>query len=281
MLRPATVRALAALALTALLLAGCSSSLSTPGEALRILGATLAPAYLGQPYDQPVQAVGGLRPFSFTLADGQLPPGITLEGGTLRGTPSKIGRYTFTLQVTDANLSKTVQKYTLAVAQLPPPALDFNVPDTEVDHRITLRVQVSHARKLQGLRTQARWDPTRFELVPGSVRASRQGLAVLQKASAGQLEVALAPLGTELDGQATLFQFDLKPVAGASYLKLDAETEFISAQGHHFAQTSEGRSPSGSSGAAEGAPPSTPSSTDGSAPSGGADQPTAPSGGAP
>lgn len=229
--------------LSAGLLAGCTGDLNTPGEALRILGATLPPAYLGEPYDQPVQAVGGLRPYSFSLASGQLPPGIELQGGTLRGTPSKIGQYSFTLQVSDANLSKTVQKYALAVSKLPPPALSFNVPNTQVDRRITLRVQLSDARDLEGLRTQVRWDPKLFHLVQDSVRPTRQGLALLQHASSGQLEVALVPLGTTLNGQAMLFDFDLAPVGGASYMKIDAETEFVSAQGHHFAQISQGRQP--------------------------------------
>jgi hypothetical protein len=231
---------------TALLLSGCTGDLNTPGEALRILGTSLPQAYLAEAYDEPVQATGGLRPYDFALADGQLPPGIQLQGGTLRGTPSKTGRYSFTLQVTDANLSKTVQKYTLTVSELPPPSVTFNVPNTEVDHRITLRVQLRNARGFEGLRTQVRWDPKRFQLVQGSVRASRQGLALLEQSSDGQLQVALAPLGTTLDGVAGLFQFDLQPTAGASYLKLDAETEFMSTGGHDFAQTSEGRAPSSS-----------------------------------
>jgi hypothetical protein len=252
------MRLLAAVALAALALSGCTGDLNTPGEALRILGAGLPTAYIGQPYDQAVQAVGGLRPYDFALADGQLPPGLELQGGTLRGTPSKTGQYTFSLQVTDANLSKTVQKYTLSVAQLPPPSLTFNVPNTEVDHRITLRIQLRDANQLEGMRTQVRWDAQRFHLVEGSVRASRQGLALLQQASAGQLQVALVPLGTTLTGEATLFQFDLQPTAGASYLKLDTRTEFESAKGHDFAQKSEGRQPPA---APAGSSTSTPSPT--------------------
>ncbi|MEJ2292400.1 MAG: Ig domain-containing protein [Deinococcales bacterium] len=239
-------------------LSGCTGDLNTPGEALRILGAGLPPAYVGQPYDQPVQAVGGLRPYDFALADGQLPPGLQLQGGTLRGTPSKTGRYSFTLQVTDANLSKTVQKYTLSVAELPPPSLTFNVPNTEIDHRITLRVQLRDAHQLEGVRTQVRWDAQRFQLVDGSVRASRQGLALLHQASPGELQVAVIPLGTTLSGEASLFQFDLAPTAGASFLKIDAQTEFASVKGHDFAKTSEGRQP----------PPPSSGSSDTTAPTG-------------
>lgn len=240
--RPA-LRLLALSTLAAVLLAGCTGDLNTPGEALRILGATLPTAYLGEPYDQPVQAVGGLRPYDFSVVDGTLPAGIQLQGGTLRGTPSKIGQYTFTVQVSDANLSKTVQRYELTVAEIPPPTLVLNAPSTQVDRRVTLRAEVRDARDLEGLSTQIRWDPQRFRLVADSLRASRQGLALLHRSSEGELQVDIAPLGTTLNGDATLFQFDLEPVAGASYLKLDLRTVTVSASGRHFAQTSEGRAP--------------------------------------
>lgn len=259
-----------------MLLSGCAGDLNTSGEALRILGTGLPPAYLDQAYDQPIQAVGGLRPYDFVLADGALPPGIQLQGGTLRGTPSKTGRYTFTLQVSDANLSKTVQKYTLSVSELPPPTLTLQPPDTEVDHRITLRAQLRNARGLEGLRTQIRWDRQRFELVKGSVRASRQGLALLDQAASGQLRVALAPLGTTLDGQVDVFQFDLRPTAGASYLKLDLATEFMSQGGHDYATSSEGRQPptsnpagTGGSSSGTGIPGTTPNDAGPTLPGGG------------
>lgn len=229
--------------LAALVLSGCTGDVTTTGETLRILGAALPDATLGQAYDQPVQAVGGLRPYDFSLADGQLPPGIELQGGTLYGIPTKIGTYKFTLQVSDANLSKTLQKYTLTVAELPPPKLLLHVPDTQVDHSVTLRAEVIDANQLQGLRSQFRWDPKHFRLVPDSVKSARQGLALLQSSSPGELQVAVVPLGTTLSGATTLFQFDLEPTAGAGYLKVDLSTETVSAGGHHYATSSEGHAP--------------------------------------
>ena len=232
LLRLAVLTAVAAMTLSA-----CTGNVTTPGEALRILGTTLPAAYVAEPYDQSVQAVGGLRPYTFKLAEGALPPGLQLQGGAIRGTPGKTGSYSFTVQVSDANLSTTVQQYTLTVTQVPPPTLDLNAPDTQVDRPVTLRVQVDNARKLEGLRTQVRWDPSSFELVPDSVRASRQGLAMLDQASKGQLQVAVVPLGTRLDGKVDLFTFQLEPVAGAAYLTVTAQTEYISAGGHAFNRT--------------------------------------------
>lgn len=218
----------------AALLGGCTGNVTTPGETLRLLANALPAAYVSEPYDQAFQAVGGLRPYEFKLAEGALPPGLELQGGALRGTPTETGDFTFTVQVSDANLSTTVQRYTLSVSQVPPPTLDFNAPGTQVDRPVTLRVQLKDARKLEGLRTQVRWDSATFALVPDSVKASRSGLAVFTKASQGELQVAVAPLGTRIDGVANLFEFQLRPVAGAAYLSVTAQTEYMSAGGHAF-----------------------------------------------
>lgn len=262
-LRLALLAGLAGLA--ASILSGCSGDVTTPGETLRILGTTLPPAYVAESYDQAVQAVGGLRPYDFKLADGALPPGLELQGGAIRGVPGKTGRYTFTVQVSDANLSTTVQKYTLTVTQVPPPTLDLNAPDTQVDRPVTLRAQVQHARKLEGLRTQVRWDASRFALVPGSVKVSRPGLALLQKASQGELQVAVVPLGTQLDGQTDLFEFQLKPVAGAAKLDLRAQTEYVSAGGHAFDRIG-GASGAGATAGTSSGTPSSSSGNDGTSP---------------
>jgi trimeric autotransporter adhesin len=47
-------------------------------------------------------AAGGTSPYSWSLAGGQLPPGINLNGNQLTGTPTAAGTYYFTLQVEDS-----------------------------------------------------------------------------------------------------------------------------------------------------------------------------------
>ncbi|MEJ2666129.1 MAG: hypothetical protein P8Z81_03335, partial [Deinococcales bacterium] len=110
-------------------------------------------------------------------------------------------------------------------------------PPTQVDRPVTLHVQLVNARKLEGLRTQVRWDPNAFKLVSNSVQPSRPGLALLQKASQGQLQVAIVPLGTQIDGGVDLFQFRLEPVAGPATLTLAAQTEYVEAGGHAYNTT--------------------------------------------
>ena len=129
-------------------LVACAGELSTPGEALRLLGSELPEAIVDEPYQARFHAVGGLRPYQFTLADGVLPPGLDLRDGELRGTPSATGDYEFTLRVTDANLSSTSNTFALAVSTPPTPALELNLPQTEVRGSTTLRARVPDARWL-------------------------------------------------------------------------------------------------------------------------------------
>jgi hypothetical protein len=60
-------------------------------------------------------------PLSWTLAGGQLPPGLTLfPNGQLFGTATSVGTFTFTLQVRDAGGKTATQAFRLGIA--PPPA---------------------------------------------------------------------------------------------------------------------------------------------------------------
>lgn len=261
--RSGAVAALAALLALVAALGGCSSDVTTQVEALRIVTGGLPDAVKGEAYDEAVHVVGGLRPYDVSLVDGTLPDGIELVSGVLRGTPSATGTFTFTVQVADANLSKTVARYTLRVVEVPPPTLTLEVPQTEVQRRLTLRLGVGDARGLTGLRAALHWDPARFRLVGDSVRASRAGLALLQQAGEGTLEIAIAPLGRTLDGDAELAQFDLEPVAGASYLQVTGAAEFAGAAGHAYQEVREGRAPAATPGGTPGAGGAGAGTTDG------------------
>ncbi len=64
--------------------------------------ALLPQAILNQPYSQTLVAQGGIPPYTWTLAEGSLPPGFTLtSGGEIRGTPTALGVFDFTVRLTD------------------------------------------------------------------------------------------------------------------------------------------------------------------------------------
>ena len=60
---------------------------------------------IGGPYDAVLTATGGKAPYTWTVAAGALPAGLTLapSTGTITGTPNTTGSFTFTMQVTDSN----------------------------------------------------------------------------------------------------------------------------------------------------------------------------------
>jgi large repetitive protein len=96
---------------------------------------TVSPATLPNPsvptaYSQTLTASGGIAPYTFGLASGTLPPGLTLSSsGLISGTPTQSGPHTFTVSVTDSTPVTpltTNKSYTVTVGA---PVLDIS-PDT-------------------------------------------------------------------------------------------------------------------------------------------------------
>ena len=84
--------------------------------------APLADAVQYQPSMQQIGVTGGSLPLSWNVASGSLPAGLTLDGGsgTLGGTPTAAGTYTFTAMVTDAIGQSDSEVLTLTVDPAPP-----------------------------------------------------------------------------------------------------------------------------------------------------------------
>jgi hypothetical protein len=57
---------------------------------------------VGSSYFQNFFTSGGVGPFTWQVAAGQLPPGVVLTGNHLGGTPTAAGTFTFTIKVTDS-----------------------------------------------------------------------------------------------------------------------------------------------------------------------------------
>jgi PKD repeat protein len=57
----------------------------------------------GRAYAQTLSASGGVSPYTWSIASGSLPDGLTLDGatGAISGTPTTVGSYNFTVQATD------------------------------------------------------------------------------------------------------------------------------------------------------------------------------------
>jgi hypothetical protein len=85
--------------------------------------ATPAEGPLGAPYAQTLAIEGGIAPYVAAVKGGStLPPGLTLVGNVISGTPTTAGHYTYTLTITDSSMptpSTINVTYTLDVAGEP------------------------------------------------------------------------------------------------------------------------------------------------------------------
>lgn len=122
--------------------AGTSStiSLTIGAPSLVFSPSTLTAATVGAAYSQAISVTGGTAPYgSFSLASGSLPLGLSLNSsGTVSGTPTQGGTFTFTVRSTDSStgtgapftgtsttLSLTVAPPTITVAPASLPAVGY------------------------------------------------------------------------------------------------------------------------------------------------------------
>lgn len=76
--------------------------LSDQPPPLEITTTALSDATDGEAYSASLQATGGIAPYTWSIAAGALPAGLSLAAdGTLSGTPTEQGSFDFTAQVTD------------------------------------------------------------------------------------------------------------------------------------------------------------------------------------
>src|SRR5258708_2233552 len=104
-----------------------SGSNSTPNLTV---SATLPAASVGSNYNATVTVAGGTAPYTFSIASGALPQGVLLgdKSGTISGTPSASGSFTFAISVADSkglskqqSLQMTVSSNPTTPAPAPPP----------------------------------------------------------------------------------------------------------------------------------------------------------------
>lgn len=76
---------------------------------------------------------GGYQPLNWAVTAGALPPGLTLaSNGLLSGTPTTIGSYPFTVNVTDSAPTPSMNSasFTIQITTPPPPTINNTPPPT-------------------------------------------------------------------------------------------------------------------------------------------------------
>lgn len=93
-------------------------NLAVPDPVLFIIPAFLPTPVLGVMYDYPLTSSGGIAPYTYSLASGTMPLGLSISStGSLRGTPKSAGTYTFAIKSADDGSANTTTSYTLTIAR--------------------------------------------------------------------------------------------------------------------------------------------------------------------
>ena len=154
-------RLLPALLGASLLLGACGSTTGssvTPtssSDLLSFSSAGLGQAYVGESYTGVLAPSGGIGPYSVRLVSGKLPAGLSFTGGgsgTVSGTPTAAGNASFTLEVSDANLSVRTQAFNLQVVELPPLDFSLSLPQGELRGATRLPLKVVGPRGVRAAR---------------------------------------------------------------------------------------------------------------------------------
>ena len=92
----------------------------TIGNALAVTTTSLPGGTVGTSYSEGLTAVGGPTPFDWTITTGALPPGLDLNSaGTISGTPTAGGLYSFTVEATDSDSPAQSATQALSIAVRP------------------------------------------------------------------------------------------------------------------------------------------------------------------
>ena len=111
-----------------------------PAVPVTIATSDLPDATAGIRYTQALSVSSGRPPFTWALAGGSLPPGLSLSsGGLISGLPTLAGEFTFTVRATGARRQSSTKSLTLLVKlQLSPSTLPNGVAGTA--YNVPLRV---------------------------------------------------------------------------------------------------------------------------------------------
>jgi hypothetical protein len=84
---------------------------------LQITATTLPNGKVGVAYNGTLSPTGGTPPYSWNVASGNLPSGLSLSAsGTISGTPMANGSYGFTLQVMDSEGNEASRAYSVSIS---------------------------------------------------------------------------------------------------------------------------------------------------------------------
>jgi Putative Ig domain len=115
------------------------------GEPLVVVNPTLPKGYLRQPYQDQLQARGGITPVKWEVISGSLPTGVTLgEAGVLNGAPTKAGDFSFAVKLTDSGKPAQEKTQPFLMQVVEPLLSDWDRHPKVIGQRIEGSIKVSN-----------------------------------------------------------------------------------------------------------------------------------------
>jgi hypothetical protein len=144
---------------------------------VQITTSSVPAGQVGVSYSTMIQATGGTTPYSWTITAGALPVGLTLSAGTgsISGTPTASGSFSFTAKVTDST-SPTAQtgtkaiNLTIAAAPNPVQITSNSLPSAQVNAAYSTTLAASNGT------TPYSWSITSGSLPAGLTLAAATGV---------------------------------------------------------------------------------------------------------
>jgi hypothetical protein len=92
---------------------------TAPANFFTITTGSLPDGRLNTSYSATISTTGGVAPYAWSVASGSLPPGLRLDGptGAILGTPTALGAFTFTVQVSDANATPATKELSITIVR--------------------------------------------------------------------------------------------------------------------------------------------------------------------
>lgn len=114
------------------------------GEALAITTTSLPEGVISAGYTAGVAATGGTAPYTFSIATGSLPNGLSMdETGAITGTPTVFGTSNFTVKVTDDTNASAVAALSIRVRAVPPQITTTSLPTATWNSSYSAQIDAS------------------------------------------------------------------------------------------------------------------------------------------
>jgi hypothetical protein len=121
-------------------------TMNVAGGVLSVTTTSLSSGIVNAPYSTPLAAVGGAPPYTWSIASGSLPQGLSLNASTgiISGTPPATGTSSFTVQANDSATQSAQQALSISILAAAPLSITTgSLPTAQVNQSYSTTLQLT------------------------------------------------------------------------------------------------------------------------------------------